>query len=151
MQCFGNSEPVNVQLPPFLPYSLNANSLSFTAVPIQCHSCHCSLPKAMINFSSCGYLGQIKGKEPEAGKLREKFATSDSTLTVDELCQMMNNFVESAQSGDHRELGWPSNTYVVSKVGLSALSRIQQRQFNEDSRKVKNNFLLLLTSLFLFG
>ena len=63
-------------------------------------------------------------------------ATSDSSLTVEELCQMMNSFVEAAEAGNHRDLGWPSNTYIVSKVGLSALSRIQQRQFDQDDRKV---------------
>lgn len=50
---------------------------------------------------------------------------------------MMNGFVESAASGNHQDLGWPSNTYIVSKVGLSALSRIQQRQFDQDERKVR--------------
>ena len=89
-----------------------------------------------LHSSSCGYLGQIKGKEPESGRLRERLATSDTSLTVEELCEMMNGFVESAASGNHRDLGWPSNTYIVSKVGLSALSRIQQRQFDQDERKV---------------
>ncbi len=88
------------------------------------------------NFSSCGYLGQINGKEPQAGQLRAKFASSDSTLSVEELSGMMNDFIAAAEAGNHAKLGWPNSTYVVSKVGLSALSRIQQREFNKDSRKV---------------
>ena len=37
--------------------------------------------------------------------------------------------------GDHKEKGWPSNDlsfYCVSKIGLCALTRIQQRQFDQD-------------------
>jgi carbonyl reductase 1 len=50
----------------------------------------------------------------------------------------MNDFIAAAEAGNHADLGWPNSTYVVSKVGLSALSRIQQREFNHDSRKVKS-------------
>lgn len=40
----------------------------------------------------------------------------------------------AAQTGNHEKLGWPNSTYVVSKIGLSALTRIQQRHFDSDSR-----------------
>jgi len=40
----------------------------------------------------------------------------------------------AAQRGDHFKLGWPNSTYVVSKVGLSALTRIQQKEFQNDLR-----------------
>jgi len=116
---------------------INCTELTFiSTIVICCHS---------IPFSSCGYLGMIKGKEPESGKLREKFASSDSTLKVDDLCQMMNDFVKAAEDGNYHDLGWPSNTYVVSKVGLSALSRIQQRQFEKDTRKVWIETIIILT------
>jgi carbonyl reductase 1 len=48
----------------------------------------------------------------------------------------MTDFVEATEAGNWSELGWPNSTYVVSKIGLCALSRIQQREFNKDSRKV---------------
>lgn len=83
----------------------------------------------VVNLSSvAGFLPAIKGKEPASGELRAKFASSDSTLTYDELTQLMNNFIDAANNGNHRDLGWPNSTYVVSKVGLSALSRIQHRE-----------------------
>jgi carbonyl reductase 1 len=41
----------------------------------------------------------------------------------------------AANDGTHAEKGWPNSTYVVSKVGVSALARIQQREFNSDSRE----------------
>lgn len=83
--------------------------------------------------SSSGHLSRINGEEPAASELRNKL--SSPTLTTEELCGLMKNFIEAAQNGEHKKLGWPNSTYVVSKVGLSALSRIQQRAFDEDSRE----------------
>lgn len=80
--------------------------------------------------SSAGFLPRIPGED-----LRRKFASSDSTLTVKQLDEMMNNFIESAQAGNHAEKGWPNSTYAVSKVGLSALSRIQQRDMDADTSR----------------
>lgn len=36
-----------------------------------------------------------------------------------------------AQAGKHRENGWPNSAYGVSKVAVSALTRIQQREFDQ--------------------
>ncbi len=88
-------------------------------------------------YSSCGHLYRVNGHEPAAGELRARFALSDSTLSPSQLSLMMNDFVSAAETGTHAEQGWPSNTYVVSKVGLSALSRIQQGEFDSDSRQVE--------------
>ncbi|XP_069191082.1 carbonyl reductase [NADPH] 1 isoform X2 [Procambarus clarkii] len=82
--------------------------------------------------SSCGHLLQINGNEPEAAALREKFASP--TLTEQELGELMNQFIVKAKDGTYKEAGWPNSTYVVSKVGVSALTRIQQRAFDVDSR-----------------
>jgi len=73
--------------------------------------------------SSCGFLGRI-----QFPALKDKFASSDSTLQVSELDALMEDFIESAEAGNHSEKGWPDSTYVVSKVGLSALTRIQNRE-----------------------
>ena len=40
-----------------------------------------------------------------------------------------------AKSDDWKKNGWPGSTYVVSKVGVSALTRVHQRYFNSDSRE----------------
>jgi len=88
----------------------------------------------------------LKGKEPASSELRAKFASSDSTLTYEELDQLMNDFIEAAKAENHRELGWPNSTYVVSKVGLSALSRIQHREMIKNGRtvrKIKVCYLML--------
>jgi carbonyl reductase 1 len=41
----------------------------------------------------------------------------------------------AAQTGTHQELGWPNSAYATSKIGISALTRIQQKAFDNDSRK----------------
>ncbi|XP_045131876.1 carbonyl reductase [NADPH] 3-like [Portunus trituberculatus] len=83
--------------------------------------------------SSCGHLSEICGDEPAATQLRAKL--SADTLTENELADLMNQFVETAKDGTFRQKGWPGSTYVVSKVGVSALTRIQHRAFLSDSRE----------------
>ena len=84
----------------------------------------------VVNVSSiCGFLPKIPSED-----LRKILAKDN--LTYEELDGLMNDFVESAQAGNHSEKGWPNSTYVVSKVGLSAMSRMQQRDLAKDeSRK----------------
>jgi carbonyl reductase 1 len=84
--------------------------------------------RVVMLSSSAGWLGRI----PDAS-LKKKFANPD--LTRQELIELMKEFVEAANDGTHAEKGWPNSTYVVSKVGVSALARIQQREFNSDSRE----------------
>lgn len=83
----------------------------------------------VVNVSSAaGFLLNIKDE-----KLKSKFASEK--LTVPELDDLMNDFVKSANDGSHEGKGWPNSTYVVSKVGLSALSRIQQHEMDSDSSR----------------
>ena len=77
--------------------------------------------------SSAGFLGRMKD-----GDLKSKFASSGSTLTCEELDSLMRDFIASANAGDHAAKGWPNSTYAVSKIGLSALTRIQQQKFSEN-------------------
>jgi len=91
----------------------------------------------VVNMSSVagflGILGARSGDKVKAAELRQKL--SSSSLKVEELDSMMKNFEVTAEAGTHGEYGWPSSAYVVSKVGWSALSRIQQREMEGDSRK----------------
>jgi len=79
--------------------------------------------------SSMGFLQQINGKKPESVELQEKLASSE--LTTDELKSLVNDFVNAAKENIHASKGWPNSAYAVSKVCVSALSRIQQRQFDK--------------------
>jgi len=91
----------------------------------------------VVNMSSsAGFLGHIgarSGDKEKAEELRKKL--SSSSLTVPELDGLMSNFVETANAGTHGSFGWPNSTYDVSKIGWSALSRIQQRQMDQDPRQ----------------
>ena len=44
-------------------------------------------------------------------------------------------YCRAAQTGDHQKLGWPDSAYGPSKIALSALTFIQQRNFDRDTRK----------------
>jgi len=85
--------------------------------------------------SSCGFLPRVNGSEPNAGILRKKLASSDSSLSYEDLDNIMESYVKSTKDGTYQEKGWGSSTYVASKVGLSTLSRIQQRELAKDERK----------------
>jgi len=79
--------------------------------------------------SSAGFLGCMDraNNRQKADKIKQVLA--DPELTRADLDRLMTEFVETAVAGTHDEHGWPGSTYVVSKIGLSALTRIQQREF----------------------
>lgn len=82
----------------------------------------------VVNVSSfCGMLSNIPNLE-----LKRRFASVD--LTIEGLNDLLEEFVQDAKQNTHVEKGWGSSAYNVSKVGVTALSKIQQRQFNLDSR-----------------
>jgi len=91
----------------------------------------------VVNMSSsAGFLGHIGARSGDKDKAEElKKKLSSTSLTVPELDGLMRNFVETANAGNHGSYGWPNSTYVVSKIGWSALSRIQQRQMEQDLRQ----------------
>lgn len=86
----------------------------------------------VVNVSSAaGFLQNIP-----ADNLKKKLG--DPNLTLNELTSLMNEFISEARAGTHADAGWPSNVYcayTVSKVGVSALTRIQHREFLEDARE----------------
>lgn len=79
----------------------------------------------VVNLSSsAGHLLRIPGEA-----IRKKFVDIQS---VDELSKFMQSFVKAAKDGNHAELGWGNSAYVVSKVGVSKLSFIQQATFDKN-------------------
>ncbi|KAL4130886.1 hypothetical protein QTP88_008263 [Uroleucon formosanum] len=82
----------------------------------------------VVNLSSsAGRLSLIPGED-----LRRTL--SSPLLTLDQLDTLMRQFVEKAKDGVHEQSGWSSSAYSVSKVGVTALTFIQQRAFDEDPR-----------------
>ncbi|XP_018327903.1 carbonyl reductase [NADPH] 1-like [Agrilus planipennis] len=89
----------------------------------------------VINLSSsAGRLSRIPSSD-----IRDKF--KDSKLTVPKLNELMQEFVRLAKEGADISNTWGNSTYVVSKVGLSALTFIQQREFDAEtpSRNISVN------------
>ncbi|KAA0203609.1 hypothetical protein HAZT_HAZT008226 [Hyalella azteca] len=83
--------------------------------------------------SSVGHLSWVNGEE-----LRRQLA--DPALTVEQLDNIMRDFVKAAaaEKKQHVQLGWRDvqyAPYVASKVGVSALTRIQQRMLDQDPRE----------------
>ncbi|XP_044746740.1 carbonyl reductase [NADPH] 1-like [Coccinella septempunctata] len=83
----------------------------------------------VVNISSSlGHLHWIPSDD-----LKKKF--SDPTLTIEKLNQLIDKFVSDVKLGKHEDEGWGNNsecTYRVSKAGVSALSIIQQKKFDEE-------------------
>jgi len=77
--------------------------------------------------SSCGLATKIPNLE-----IRKKF--TNPNLTVEELVATVQQFIESVRAGTHQKEGWGNSMYVVSKVALSALTRLQHKAFLNDPR-----------------
>ncbi|XP_028173299.1 carbonyl reductase [NADPH] 1-like [Ostrinia furnacalis] len=83
----------------------------------------------VVNISSsAGHLSKIPSEA-----LRSRF--KDPNLTIPELSGLMQQYVEAAKQGTHAS-EWGNSSYAVSKVGLTALTMIQQRMLNDRDIKV---------------
>eukprot|EP01087_Luapelamoeba_hula_P020272 TRINITY_DN6893_c0_g1_i1.p1 TRINITY_DN6893_c0_g1~~TRINITY_DN6893_c0_g1_i1.p1 ORF type:complete len:313 (+),score=42.55 TRINITY_DN6893_c0_g1_i1:17-955(+) len=65
--------------------------------------------------------------------LRNRFIAED--LTIDELTQLMEKFVQDVKDDRYAAEGWPRNTYAVSKMGVSALTRIFAREESKNTER----------------
>ena len=64
-------------------------------------------------------MGELSGVDDG---LRARFI--DPALTRDGLVALVEEFVADVAAGRHRERGWPSSGYRVSKIALNALVRV---------------------------
>ncbi|KAI1295661.1 Carbonyl reductase [NADPH] 1 [Halotydeus destructor] len=87
----------------------------------------------VVNLSS--FMG-LMAKVP-CPKLREKLTSED--LTSDDLVGLAKTYLEQVEAGEHQGKGWPTSVYSLSKVLLSALTRVQQRQFEPDTDILVNS------------
>ena len=70
--------------------------------------------------SSAGHLKKVQKH------LQEKFSSPD--VTEAELITLMDQFVKDVADGKHKERGWPNTAYGVSKVGMTALTKVHARE-----------------------
>jgi len=88
--------------------------------------------------SSVGFLGHLTSRAAPENKAKAEELTrilSSPELSEAELDGLMRDFVSSATTGNHQAHGWLNSTYATSKLGWSALSRIQQREMARDERE----------------
>jgi len=55
--------------------------------------------------------------------------------TVDEVSAFMMKFVAATKKDEHKAQGWPETAYGVSKIGVSLMSFIQQRDIDQDKAR----------------
>lgn len=55
-------------------------------------------------------------------------------ITENELTQRMNEFVELAQTGKHKQNGYPDTAYGISKIGTTVMARIQAREMRQQGK-----------------
>jgi len=90
----------------------------------------------VVNVSSmAGFLGLLDNTENKVASAALKAKLANRELQISELDALMKQFEEAANAGTHLELGWRNSTYVASKIGMSALSRIQHRELAKDTSR----------------
>ncbi|KNH04785.1 nadph-dependent carbonyl reductase family protein [Perkinsela sp. CCAP 1560/4] len=83
----------------------------------------------IVNISSrMGSIHKVKDTEIRAHLL-------SPSLTIPKLNEIMEGFRSAAATGKHIAAGWPNSAYSVSKIGVTALSRILARE-NEEIKVV---------------
>ncbi|XP_030058066.1 carbonyl reductase [NADPH] 1 [Microcaecilia unicolor] len=80
----------------------------------------------VVNVSSIISVRALSGCSQD---LQQKFRSD--TITEEELVTLMEKFIKDTKDGVHSKEGWPNTAYGVSKIGVTVLSRIQARMFNE--------------------
>ncbi|XP_030058064.1 carbonyl reductase [NADPH] 1-like [Microcaecilia unicolor] len=80
----------------------------------------------VVNVSSIVSVRALSGCSQD---LQQKFRSD--TITEEELVTLMEKFIKDTKDGVHSKEGWPNTAYGVSKIGVTVLSRIQARMFNE--------------------
>jgi len=83
----------------------------------------------VVNVSS--QVGLFKNLSDQ--KIRERLLANNST--VDEIDGILTTFIKYAKEGTHTSHGFPNSAYGMSKVGVTALTFVQQRLFDADARE----------------
>uniref|UniRef100_A0A915JUH8 Uncharacterized protein n=1 Tax=Romanomermis culicivorax TaxID=13658 RepID=A0A915JUH8_ROMCU len=87
---------------------------------------YCSRKTEVVNVSSrAGLLKQIPNDE-----LKARFL--DKNLTIDQLDGLIAQFIEYAKQGTHIQHGYSGSAYGMSKIGVTAMTFLQQKMFNSD-------------------
>ncbi|VDL92396.1 unnamed protein product, partial [Schistocephalus solidus] len=87
----------------------------------------------LVNVSSIMSVVTLKKLGDE---LYEKFV---KPMTIEQLNDLMHDFIRRAASGDLASAGWPQMAYGVSKLGLTKATFILAEQLKDDPRRILIN------------
>ena len=65
--------------------------------------------------------------------MHQRFDTT--TMTLDDVDTVMNEFASLVEAGAHEEAGWPADVNVVSKIGQVASMRVMARDLQSEARR----------------
>ena len=77
-------------------------------------------PRIINVASAAGRLAILK-----SDALKQQFVSDD--LTVSQIENLMNEFVQAVEGGRHQKGGWPNTCYGMSKLGIIAMTRVLAR------------------------
>jgi len=110
---------------PFIEQATNTLKTNFTGT--------LNVTRALLPLVRSG--GRIVMVSSTAGKLsivkrhlQEQF--SSDTLTEQQLVSLMDQFMQDVAAGNHEAKGWPTTAYGVSKVGMTAFTKIIARELS---------------------
>jgi len=83
----------------------------------------------VVNVSSQAGLFKIISDQGITNKLLSP------NLTIDEIDGILKEFIKYAKESTHSKHGFPNSAYGMSKVAVTAMSMVQQRQLDKDGRQ----------------
>jgi len=97
--------------------TLDACEVLFPLLKAHARVCNMSSGLSKSSLSKC------------SSQLQKKF--TDPNLSMEELTTLIKKFIEDAGKGDHVKSGFSDSAYGMSKVGVTVMTIIQQRELDK--------------------
>ncbi|KAH9513993.1 Carbonyl reductase [NADPH] 3 [Bulinus truncatus] len=114
----------------YVPFAIQAEETTRTNFFSTLDACNVLFPllrphARVVNVSSMSsQVGLARCSEA----LRAKF--TDPNITMEELTDLIKKFVDLAKENQHTEAGYCGSSYFMSKIGVTVMSMIQQRELD---------------------
>ena len=104
---------------PFLEQATNTLRTNFTGT---LNVTRALMPLLRLHGRVVNVSSMMSRLKQVSADLQKKF--SDPSLTESQLVALMQQFVDDVAAGNHREKGWSNTAYGISKVGVTALTKV---------------------------
>lgn len=84
----------------------------------------------VVNLSS---MSSVHALHRCSKNLQQQF--TDTNITMPQLEKLMDQFIKDVADGVHESKGWPSTAYGTSKIGVSVMSFILQRELDQQHKE----------------